>query len=115
EEYEPHLDNGFIVYAGVDYGQILKRAEAEGEVILWEGGDNELPSYVPDPRGFSGDPHPPGHETADHPGEANFRRADVILIKKCDTADEVNIHAIETAAAKLNPRRRALRTTSPAG
>src|ERR1035441_10033460 len=113
EEYEPHLDNGFIVYAGVDYGQILKRAEAEADVILWDGGKNDLPFYVPDLHICIADPHRPGHETAYHPGEANFRRADVILINKCDTADEGNIHAIETVAAKLNPRARVLRTNSP--
>ncbi len=113
EEYEPHLDNGFVVYAGVDYGQILKRAEAEADVILWDGGNNDLPFYVPDLHICIADPHRPGHETSYHPGEANFRRADVILINKCDTADEGNIHAIETAAAKLNPKARVLRTNSP--
>ena len=101
------------MYAGVDYGQILKRAEAEADVILWDGGNNDLPFYVPDLHICIADPHRPGHETAYHPGEANFRRADVILINKCDTADEGNIHAIETAAAKLNPRARVLRTNSP--
>ena len=113
EEYEPHLDNGFAVYAGVDYGQILKRAEAEADVILWDGGNNDLPFYVPDLHICIADPHRPGHETAYHPGEANFRRADVILINKCDTADEGNIHAIETTAAKLNPKARCLRANSP--
>jgi predicted GTPase len=113
EEYEPHLDNGFVVYAGVDYGRILKRAEAEADVILWDGGNNDLPFYVPDLHICIADPHRPGHETTYHPGEANFRRADVILINKCDTADEGNINAIEAAAAKLNPRARVLRTNSP--
>src|SRR5450759_2358765 len=113
EEYEPHLDNGFIVYAGVDYEKILRRAEAEADVILWDGGNNDLPFYVPDLHICIADPHRPGHETAYHPGEANFRRADVILVNKCDTADEGNIHAVEMAAAKLNPKARVLRTDSP--
>ncbi len=113
EEYEPHLDNGFVVYAGVDYGQILRRAEAEAEVILWDGGNNDLPFYVPDLHICIADPHRPGHETAYHPGEANFRRADVILINKCDTADAGNIHLIEVAAASLNPNARVLRCNSP--
>ena len=78
-------------------------------MILWDGGNNDLPFYVPDLHICIADPHRPGHETAYHPGEANFRRADVILINKCDTADEGNIHAVEMAAAKLNPKARVLR------
>jgi predicted GTPase len=113
EEYEPHIDNGFVVYAGVDYGQILRRAEAEADVILWDGGNNDLPFYVPDLHVCIADPHRPGHETAYHPGEANFRRADVILVNKCDTADEGNIHSVEMAAARLNPKARVLRANSP--
>jgi predicted GTPase len=113
EEYEPHLDNGFVVYAGVDYGRILREAEKEAEVILWDGGNNDLPFYVPDLHICIADPHRAGHETAYHPGEANFRRADVILINKCDTADAGNIHLIENAAAALNPKARVLRCGSP--
>ena len=113
EEYEPHIDDGVIVYAGVDYGQILKSAEAEADVVLWDGGNNDLPFYVPDLHVCIADPHRAGHETAYHPGEANFRRADVILINKCDTADEGNILAIEAAAAKLNPKARVHRASSP--
>jgi len=113
EEYEPHLDNGFVVYAGVDYGKILRQAEEEADVILWDGGNNDLPFYVPDLHICIADPHRPGHETAYHPGEANFRRADVILINKCDTADAGNIHLVEVAAAALNPKARVLRCNSP--
>ena len=113
EEYEPHLDNGFVVYAGVDYERILRRAEAEADVVLWDGGNNDLPFYVPDLHICIADPHRPGHETAYHPGEANFRRADVLLINKCDTADAGNIHLIEVAAASLNPGARVLRCNSP--
>ena len=113
EEYEPHIDNGFVVYAGVDYEKILRRAEVEADVILWDGGNNDLPFFVPDLHICVADPHRPGHETAYHPGEANFRRADVILVNKCDTADEGSIHAVETAAAKLNPKARVVHANSP--
>jgi predicted GTPase len=113
EEYEPHIDNGFVVYAGVDYGKILSRAEQEADIILWDGGNNDLPFYVPALHICIADPHRAGHETAYHPGEANFRRADVIVLNKCDTADAAGIVAIEAAAAKLNPRARVLRADSP--
>jgi predicted GTPase len=113
EEYEPHIDNGFVVYAGVDYGKILSRAEQEADIILWDGGNNDLPFYVPALHICIADPHRAGHETAYHPGEANFRRADVIVLNKCDTADAAGIAAIEAAAAKLNPRARVLRADSP--
>jgi len=113
EEYEPHLDNGFVVYAGVDYERILRSAEAEADVILWDGGNNDLPFYEPALHICIADPHRPGHETGYHPGEANFRRADVILVNKCDTADEGNIQAVERAAARLNPGARLYRTNSP--
>jgi predicted GTPase len=113
EEYEPHIDSGFVVYAGVDYGRILRSAEAEADVILWDGGNNDLPFYEPDLHICIADPHRPGHETGYHPGEANFRRADVILVGKCDTADAGNIHLVEMAAARLNPKARVLRCNSP--
>jgi len=113
EEYEPLLASGFAVYAGVDYERILRSAEAEADVILWDGGNNDLPFYEPALHICIADPHRPGHETGYHPGEANFRRADVILVGKCDTADAGNIHLVETAAARLNPRARVLRCNSP--
>ncbi len=113
EEYEPLLDNGFVVYAGVDYERILRSAEAEADVILWDGGNNDLPFYEPALHICMADPHRPGHETGYHPGEANFRRADLILVGKCDTADAGNIHLVETAAARLNPKARVLRCNSP--
>jgi predicted GTPase len=113
EEYEPHLVSGFVVYAGVDYGRILASAETEADVILWDGGNNDLPFFEPSLHLCIADPHRPGHETGYHPGEANFRRADVILVNKCDTAEEGNIHAVETAAARLNPTARVLRANSP--
>ena len=113
EEYEPHIDNGFVVYAGVDYGKILARAEEEADVILWDGGNNDLPFYVPTLHICIADPHRAGHETAYHPGEANFRRADVIILNKCDTAEAANVAAVEATAARLNPRARVLRADSP--
>jgi predicted GTPase len=113
EEYEPHIDNGFIVYAGVDYGRILARAEDEADIILWDGGNNDLPFYVPSLHICIADPHRAGHEVAYHPGEANFRRADVIVINKCDTAEWANIASVESAAGRLNPAARVLRADSP--
>ncbi len=113
EEYEPHIDNGFVVYAGVDYGQILAKAEQEADVILWDGGNNDLPFYVPNLHICVADPHRPGHEMSYHPGEANFRRADVIVINKCDTADFSNVASIEANALKVNPRARVILADSP--
>jgi predicted GTPase len=113
EEYEPHIDNGFIVYAGVDYKMILDRAEQEADIILWDGGNNDLPFYKPSLHICIADPHRPGHEMAYYPGETNFRRADVIIINKCDTADEANIRRIEEAAAQVNPKARVFRAESP--
>ena len=113
EEYEPHIDNGFVVYAGVDYGLILARAQQEADVILWDGGNNDLPFYVPVLHICIADPHRAGHETAYHPGEANFRRADVIVVNKCDTAEWANIASVEAAASRVNPKARVLRADSP--
>ncbi len=87
EEYEPHLDRGVIVYAGVDYEAILRQAEQEADVVVWDGGNNDLPFYKPDLHIVVADPHRPGHEVSYHPGEANLRMADVVVINKVDTAD----------------------------
>jgi predicted GTPase len=113
EEYEPHIASGFVVYAGVDYGKILARAQEEADVILWDGGNNDLPFYEPTLHICVADAHRAGHETSYYPGEANFRRADVILVNKCDTADLANLAAVEDAARRLNPRARVFRTDSP--
>ncbi|WP_306590225.1 cyclic 2,3-diphosphoglycerate synthase [Geothrix sp. 21YS21S-4] len=113
EEYEPHIDNGFVVYAGVDYEQIIRSAEKEADVILWDGGNNDLPFYKSDLHICIADPLRSGHEMAYHPGEANFRRADIILINKCDSAKEEDIQAIERNAAAVNAKARVLRATSP--
>jgi predicted GTPase len=113
EEYEPHIDNGFVVYAGVDYSRILHRAEQEADIILWDGGNNDLPFYKSALHICIADPLRPGHEKAWWPGEANFRRANLILINKCDTADESAIRSIELSAAELNPGATVVRVESP--
>ena len=113
EEYEPHLDNGVVVYAGIDYERILAEAEQEAEVILWDGGNNDLPFYVPDLHIVLADPLRPGHEAAYHPGEANARMADVVVIAKCDSARPADIEAVESSVRSLNPRATILRAESP--
>ena len=113
EEYEPHIDNGFVIYSGVDYEQIIRSAEAEADVILWDGGNNDLPFYQSDLHICVADPHRAGHELLYHPGEANFRMASVIVINKCDTALDENIAIIEANAAKFNPNAVLIRANSP--
>ena len=113
EEYEPHIDNGFVVYAGVDYEQILRAAEKEADIVLWDGGNNDLPFYAPSLHICVADPHRAGHESTYWPGEANFRRADMIIINKCDTAEESKIRAIEDAASRMNPNAKVVRAESP--
>ena len=113
EEYEPHIDNGFVIYSGVDYEQIIRSAEKEADVILWDGGNNDLPFYACDLHIVVADPLRTGHEMLYHPGEANFRMADIILINKCDSAKEEDILAIEENARKVNPKAVVLRATSP--
>ena len=113
EEYEPHIDNGFVIYSGVDYEQIIRSAEKEADVILWDGGNNDLPFYKSDLHIVVADPLRTGHEMLYHPGEANFRMADIILINKCDSAKEEDIKAIEENAKKVNPKAVVIRATSP--
>ena len=103
EEYEPHLDRGLVVYAGVDYEAILRRAEQEADIVLWDGGNNDLPFFKPDLQITVVDPHRPGHEMRYWPGEANVRMADVIVINKIDTADFENVQIVRRNIAKLNP------------
>jgi len=113
EEYEPHLDSGVVVYAGVDYERILRGAEQEADVILWDGGNNDLPFYVPDLHVVLADPLRPGDEAAYHPGEANVRMADVVVIAKCDSARTADVEAVEASVRELNPRATVLRADSP--
>lgn len=112
EEYEPHLDNGIIVYAGVDYQAILKQAEREADVILWDGGNNDFPFYVPDLEIVVVDPHRAGHELLYHPGETNFRRADVLVINKMDTASPEQVKAIKKNIRAINPKAKIIRANS---
>lgn len=113
EEYEPHLDAGVVVYAGVDYARILHAAEQEADVILWDGGNNDLPFYVPDLHVVLADPLRPGDEAAYHPGEANVRMADVVVVAKCDSARTLDIEAVEDSVRTLNPTASILRADSP--
>lgn len=103
EEYEPHIDRGRVVYAGVDYGAIIREAEEEADVILWDGGNNDLPFYKPDLHIVVVDPHRPGDEFRYHPGEANFRMADVFVINKIDTASKENVDIVRNNIASICP------------
>ncbi len=103
EEYEPHLDNGIIVYAGVDYEAILRQAEQEVDIILWDGGNNDFSFYVPDVNIVVVDPHRPGHEYTYHPGETNVRLADVFVINKVDTANPDNVIAVRRTHLRAEP------------
>ena len=113
EEYEPHIDNGVIVYAGVDYEKILRQAEQEVDIILWDGGNNDFSFYVPDLQIVVADPHRPGHEVAYHPGETNVRAADVFVINKVDTADPNAVIAVRENLRKLNPKAIVIEGASP--
>ena len=103
EEYEPHIASGTVIYAGVDYAAILEQAQAEGDVLLWDGGNNDLPFYLPDVHIVLVDPLRVGHETRYHPGEANLRRGDVVLINKIDSATPEQVAQLERTIAQLNP------------
>ena len=113
EEYEPHIDNGIIVYAGVDYTKILRAAEKEVDIILWDGGNNDFSFYVSDLKIVVADPHRPGHESTYHPGEVNARDADVIVINKVDTADPQAVIRIRENLRKLNPKATVIEAASP--
>ena len=113
EEYEPHIDKGIIVYAGVDYGAILRQAEKEADVILWDGGNNDFSFYKSDLEIVVADPHRAGHELRYHPGETNFRRAQVIVINKMDTAKKEDIDVVLANIKKINPKAIIVRANSP--
>jgi len=112
EEYEPHLKNGVVVYAGADYAAILAQAEQEADVIIWDGGNNDTPFYKPDLWITVADPYRPGHELEYFPGTENFARADIILINKVAHADAGDIAAIEANAGRINPKASILRRES---
>jgi len=113
EEYEPHIDNGVVVYAGVDYERILRQAEQEVDVILWDGGNNDLPFYSPDLHIVVADPHRPGNELTYHPGETNARLADVFVINKVDTAAPEDVLVVRQNLHLLNPGAVIIEAASP--
>ncbi|PJB56748.1 MAG: GTPase, partial [Candidatus Infernicultor aquiphilus] len=113
EEYEPHIDRGNILYAGVDYQEILTRAEKEADLILWDGGNNDLPFYQPDLHIVVTDPHRAGHEMTYYPGEANLRMADVVVINKIDTAELDKINLLRENIHLLAPEAILIEAASP--
>ena len=113
EEYEPHIDRGAIVYAGVDYEAILRQAEQEADVVIWDGGNNDFPFYKPDLMITVVDPHRPGHEIAYHPGEVNVCMADVVVINKEDTANFEDIEEVRENVRHVNPQAIFIDAASP--
>ena len=113
EEFEPHIDNGMVVYAGVDYEVILRRAEEEADVILWDGGNNDLPFYESDIHIVVVDPHRAGHETSYHPGETNLRMADIAIINKIDSAEASKVEMVKQAIIANNPNAEIIMANSP--
>jgi predicted GTPase len=103
EEYEPHIMSGTVIYAGVDYGAILEQAQAEADVLLWDGGNNDLPFYTPDVWITLVDPLRVGHERTYHPGEANLRAADVIIVSKMDSATPEQVAQLDETIGEMNP------------
>ena len=112
EEYEPHIKNGIIVYAGVDYGAILEEAEKEADIILWDGGNNDFSFYRADLEIVVVDPHRPGHELLFHPGETNFRRAQVLVINKIDSAEKEKLGLLLENIKQFNPDATIIRANS---
>ena len=113
EEYEPHIDRGVIVYAGVDYGKILAEAEKEADVIVWDGGNNDISFYQADVYLTLVDPHRPGHELTYHPGETNLRLADGVIINKVETADIKGINTVQENIRRANPNAVIIEAASP--
>jgi predicted GTPase len=113
EEYEPHLAMGTLVYAGVDYEAILRQAEREADVILWDGGNNDTPFYRPDLWITVADPHRPGHELSYYPGETNLRFANVVIINKMETAGREGIEAVRRSIHDFNPSAAVIEAASP--
>jgi predicted GTPase len=113
EEYEPHLDNGIIVYAGIDYERILRQAEEEVDIVLWDGGNNDFPFYVSDLQIVVVDPHRPGHELTYHPGETNARSADIFVINKVDTASADDVITVRDNLHSVNPGAIIIEAASP--
>lgn len=113
EEYEPYIDMGAVIYAGVDYPEILNQVEAEADIIVWDGGNNDLPFFSSDFHIVVADPHRPGHESEYHPGETNLRMADAVIINKVDTADYANVVKLQTNIRAINSRATIIKAASP--
>ncbi|MEM2081545.1 MAG: cyclic 2,3-diphosphoglycerate synthase [Candidatus Bathyarchaeia archaeon] len=113
EEYEPHVDNGIVVYAGVDYERILEAAQNEADIIIWDGGNNDLPFLKPDLHIVLADPHRAGHELTHYPSVINLRLANVVIVNKVDTADAAKIKQVKENVKSLNPNALILEAASP--
>lgn len=113
EEYEPHLAMGTVLFAGIDYEKILRAAEAEGDVIVWDGGNNDTPFVRPTLHVVLADPLRAGHELAYYPGETNLRLADLVIVNKVDAADAASVERVEAGIRAVNPRAAILRAASP--
>lgn len=113
EEYEPHITTGTIIYAGVDYEAIVREAEKEADIILWDGGNNDMPFYQTDLLITIVDPHRPGHEESYYPGETNLRLADVVLINKIETADSMDVEDVRETVRRINPTAMIIDGASP--
>jgi predicted GTPase len=113
EEYEPYIDRGMVIYAGVDYEKIIRKAEEEADVIVWDGGNNDVPFYQSDMHIVVVDPHRPGHELTYYPGESNLRMADVVVINKVDTADYANVLKVRANVQSVNPDATVIEAASP--
>jgi predicted GTPase len=113
EEYEPYIERGAVIFAGVDYEAILRKAEEEADIIIWDGGNNDLPFYKSDFHVVVVDPHRPGHEVRYHPGETNLRMADAVVINKVDTADPAGINTVLSNVRQVNPHAVIIRGASP--
>ncbi len=113
EEYEPYVEMGAVIYAGIDYQAILRQAETEADIVIWDGGNNDLPFYRPDYHIVVTDPHRPGHELRYHPGETNLRMADAVIINKVDTAGMDDIVAVQQNIRQVNSRATIVKAASP--
>ena len=113
EEFEPHLANGIVVFAGVDYAKILEEAEKEADILVWDGGNNDVPFFQPDLHVVLADPHRAGHELTYYPSEVNLRLANIVIINKVDTADSAKVEQVKTNVKSINPRAIVLEAASP--
>jgi predicted GTPase len=113
EEYEPYIERGAVIYAGVDYQAILRKAEKEADIIVWDGGNNDIPFFVSDMHIVVVDPLRPGHERTYHPGETNLHLADVVIINKVDTANYQDVLAVRASVQTVNPKATILEAASP--